>query len=179
MKVKIRENVIIAGLSFPRFPCIFIIWTWTKDTRQSTEDKNFVNELKLLQKQTCTKLQKQISECYLKPLTVTRLQQTRCPEVCRILGEVFSFSICSHGLSQMNNFASNFFGGRHSQFSFSINKHEMSTIFLGWLWFLAIFAEPSPNEKNGRITRNLNTRPRCILVDRESTWRRQHCWYVG
>ena len=76
---------------------------------------------------------KQISECYLKPLTVTRLQQTRCPEVCRILGEVFGFSICSHGLSQMNNFASNFFGGRHSQFSFSINKREMSTIFLGWL----------------------------------------------
>ena len=37
-----------------------------------------------------------------------------------------------YGLS--HNFASNFFGDRHSQFSFSmINKREMSTIFLGWL----------------------------------------------
>ena len=38
-----------------------------------------------------------------------------------------------HGLSQINNFASYVFGGRHSQFSFSIDKREMSTIFLGWL----------------------------------------------
>ena len=75
---------------------------------------------------------KQISECYLKPLTVTRLQQTRCPEVCP-WRSFWLLHLFLHGLYQINNFASNFFGGRHSQFSFSINKREMSTIFLGWL----------------------------------------------
>ena len=174
-----------------------------------------------------------------------------------------------HGLSQINNFAYNFFGGRHSQFSFSINKREMSTIFLGWLWFLAISQSHYPRRKlevsytaiSGKFVgksardkperycgwfwvlcsskkferiaqeaidiclrvlkesnkrmfdsyivrksvltishitfrdcrvhiftdnlsqnsciRNLNARPRCILVDRESTWRRQHCRCVG
>ena len=37
---------------------ILIGTSWTEDTRQSTEDKNYVNELKLLQKQTYTKFQK-------------------------------------------------------------------------------------------------------------------------
>ena len=75
---------------------------------------------------------KQISECYLKPLTVTRLQQTRCPEVCP-WRSFWLLHLFLHGLYQINNFASNFFGGRHSQFSFSIDKRQMSTIFLGWL----------------------------------------------